>query len=257
MKYSFFPLLLSTGALLTTAHASTAVQGSLARDLDVKPGQVIQVPITLRNSGTAAETVRVSIEDVRALPGTTTYLQPGQLDRSNALWIKLPATLVTVPANSTKSFNVTISVPQEVAPGTHWSAVIVQPDRQPSASKGGVIVNTRYAINLITTLAGGNAKIRFASPNLERQPEGVNLGVKVFNDGNAVTFPQYRAEVYDPQGKLVARNEVGKIRLYPGGGVQLNFNFGKLTSGKYTFLVMANDGVNPVVGTRYNVSLGN
>ncbi|MFC4638727.1 Fn3-like domain-containing protein [Deinococcus hohokamensis] len=243
--------------LVNSASAATSVQGSLVRDVAAKPGQTVQVSVTLHNTGNTEESVRISVEDVRVQPGNTTYFKAGQQDRSNALWVKLPAAALTLPANSTKLVNVSITVPQNAAPGAHWSALIVQPDRLPSPSKGGVIVNTRYAVNLITTLPGGAPKVRFANPSLQRKADGVHLGVKVFNDGTATTVPQYRAEVYNTQGKLVARDDVAKMRLYPGGGVQVDFSFGKLTAGKYTFVVMANDGVNPVVGTRYTVNVEN
>ena len=133
----------------------------------------------------------------------------------------------------------------------------MQPDLPPTAATGQVIVNTRYAVNLITTVPGGAPKIRFASPNVARVQGDVQLSVELMNDGTATTVPQYRAEVYDPQGKLVTRAEAGKKRLYPGGGVRVDFGFGKLPAGKYTFLVMANDGVNPVVGKRYTVNVEN
>lgn len=240
-----------------SAQAATGVQGSLVHALEATPGQTLHVPISLSNTGSTAETVRIGIEDVRVLPGGTTYLQPGQQDRSNALWVKLPAAALTVPANSTRSVNVVITVPPQAAPGAHWSALIVQPDRPPGAGSGGVVVNTRYAINLITTLPGGAPRIRMASPTLERTADGVRLGVQVFNDGSASSVPQYRAEVYDAQGRRTARAEVDRKRLYPGGGVQVDFRFGKLAAGRYTVVVMANDGVHPVTGTRYTVDVEN
>lgn len=250
------PTMLVLGLLLSaSAQAATGVTGSLVRALEAAPGQTLQVPITLSNTGTAPETVRLSVEDVRVLPGSTTYLAPGKQDRSNALWAKLPAATLTVPANSTRSFNVAITVPQNAEPGAHWSALIVQPDRLPTADRGGVIVNTRYAVNLITTLPGGAPKIRFAHPSIGREQGRVKLGVDLMNDGTATMLPEYRAEVYGPQGKLVLRAEAARKRLYPGGGARVDFDFGQLPAGKYTFLVMANDGVNAAVGTRYTVNV--
>ena len=69
------------------------------------------------------------------------------------------------------------------------------------------------------------------------------------------SVPAFRAEVYDAQGKLVARAEAGKKRLYPGGGAHVEFKLGALPAAKYTFLVLANDGVSPVMGARYTVTV--
>ena len=79
-------------------------------------------------------------------------------------------------------------------------------------------MNTRYAVQLITTLPGGTAKISFSKPQLSRNGAEVNLGIDLLNAGAASSVPELRAEVYDAQGKLVARAEAGKKRLYPGGG---------------------------------------
>ena len=255
MRTSPFAALIILGLLGAYAQATTGVQGSLVRALDAKPGQILQIEISLSNTASTDETIKLSLEDMRVTPGSTTYLAPGQQERSNANWIKLPAATLTVPANGTRSFNVAITVPQDAAPGTHWSALIVEPDRLPTAGKGGVIINTRYAVNLVTTLPGGAAKISFAKPQLSRNGAEVNLGVDLLNAGAASSVPELRTEVYDAQGKLVAQAEAGKKRLYPGGGAHVDFKLGALPAAKYTFLVLANDGVSPVVGARYTVNV--
>ncbi|THF84355.1 hypothetical protein E7T09_20315 [Deinococcus sp. KSM4-11] len=231
--------------------------GQLLYSLGVRPGQTSHLSITLSNTGAQAETVGLSLEDLRVTPANTAFLPAGTLDSSNSSWITLPAAAVTVPAGSTKTLDLNIKVPAGATAGSHWSALIVQPQGAPSAPKAGVSVNTRYAVQLITTVPGGAAKVNFARPQLSRSGADVNLGVDLLNDGTASIVPEFRAEVYDAQGKLVAQAQAGKKRLYPGGGAHVDFKLGALAAARYTFVVLANDGVNPVMGARYTVNVGN
>jgi len=241
-------------AVSSTALADISVEGDLARDLQVQPGQSYKLLVTLRNNGVKETTARVSLEDVRVNPNETTYLPPGTLEKSNAAWINLGAKAVKVPANGTRVLELFVNVPKSATAGTFWSTLIVQNDATRS-SQGGVVANLRYAVQLITTVPGEQPKVRITSPRLGGANGKVHFGVDVFNDGLTATRPFYVLEVYDGQGRVVARTENNKKRLYPGGGVRVDFQFDKLPIGKYTFLVFANDGSANVSGTRYNVNV--
>ena len=248
--------LLATLPFVTApALAATGVEGQLLYSLDVRPGQTSHLSITLRNTGAQAEVVKLSLEDLRVTPNAAAYLAPGTLSSSNSSWIKLPAAAYTVAAGSSQTLDLIIDVPANALAGSHWSALMVQPQGAPTSPSAGVRVSTRYAVQIITTIPGELPKISFTKPQLSRNGAEVNLGVDLLNAGAASSVPELRAEVYDAQGQLVAHAEIGKKRLYPGGGVHAEFKLGVLPAAKYTFLVLANDGVSPVVGARYTVNV--
>ncbi|MGI8747888.1 MAG: hypothetical protein ACR2J4_06025, partial [Deinococcus sp.] len=246
----------STLTLLTSsALAATGVEGKLLYSLDLQAGQLSHLSITLRNSGAAEETVLLGLEDLQVTPLNPRYFPSGTLERSNAAWIKLPASAYTVPGNSSRTVDLTFNVPANAQPGSYWSALIVQPQAGPVAQGPNVMVNTRYAVQLVTNLAGGAPEVRFDKPKLGRENGEVRLALDVLNDGVSATVPAYAVQVYNAGGEVVAQATLTRKRLYPGGGAHLDFKLGQLPGGRYVFLVTANDGVNAAAGARYTVNL--
>src|SRR5437016_4124563 len=111
-----------------TLGAQIAVLSTVVEEHTAVPGERYGGHITISNPGSNAETVRLYQTDYQfESDGTSKFDAPGQNLRSNASWIALQATQVTVPAGTTMDVPYTIVVPtRDSLRGTYWSAIMVE-----------------------------------------------------------------------------------------------------------------------------------
>lgn len=248
--------------LLGAAHAQIQVASSMTVQHDVKPGQnVINGIITLVNSGSTAEQVRIALSDVKSDPKSgTVYVKPGTLERSNTAWIDLPSSVVTVPVSGKLDVPYRITIPHNVAMGTHWGVLLVQSGAIDQSvlgtSTSSITIRevTQYAVQVYVNLPGGQAKLKFQNPSLAKTLEGIKLNVELGNLGERMALPNTRVEVYDAGGNVVLKLESRQRRVLPGLSVLESHTINGLKAGKYQVLIIADD-ESGVVGARYNVTV--
>ncbi|ADV65934.1 hypothetical protein [Deinococcus maricopensis] len=255
------PALLLT--LPCAARAQVQVAGALVQEYTVTPGQnTLEGVLTLSNAGDAPERVSVTLSDVRSDPQAgVVYPKAGTLPRSVAAWVELPGSAVTVPAHGKLAVPYRVKVPQNVGPGTYWSAFLVRPattSAAPVAGAGGSVrlqQVTQYAVQVVVNVPGGAVHLKFLNPALARAAGGAVLNVDLTNTGERLSTPVTRAEVYDASGALVLKLAGRERRVFPGLSVRETYQISGLKPGRYQVLVIADDGNNDVVGARYNITV--
>ncbi|MBZ9714251.1 hypothetical protein [Deinococcus multiflagellatus] len=253
-KLAVLATLISLGA----ARAQVQVTSPLVVEHTASPNTTLEGSLTLSNTGAAPVQTQLSLGDVRSdAKAGTAYLKPGALERSNTDWIKFSSTLVTVPAKGKVTVPYRIQVPRNAAPGSHWGVVFVTPvtgsgaaapTRPNSLSLQQV---TRYAVQVVVQVPGGQSQLKFQDPQLGRSGSGMQLNVTLSNTGTRLAVPTTRAEIYDASGKLVQKIAGRPRRVYPGMSVLETYAITGLPAGKYQILVLADDKNAELVGARY------
>jgi hypothetical protein len=263
LKISIVVACISLWTLL--AAGQIAIPGELDYEFVSQPGE--QHDGTIEIANTTDEPVEVSISHVDYLffaDGTTSYPEPGSVERSNASWISVyaPDQLI-IPARDTVAVNFRINTPNDSSlRGTYWSMFLVAPVPSPvdaaAGSEGlGVNIVVRYGIQIITHIGDtGERKIQIMAADLTLNEEGTRLLlVDVENVGERWVRPEPWAEIFDETGSLVARVDGARLRIYPGTSVRYRFDLPDLDPGPYKALVVFDNGDEYVWGAQYNLEL--
>lgn len=269
---SRFPLVLwSVAALLGAAAAPICAGGqisvlsSVVEEHTAGPGERYSGRIAIANPGSAPETVRLYQTDYRfAADGTSYFDTPREGVRSNASWITLQATQVTVPPKSTVNVGYTVATPMvDSLRGTYWSAIMVEAATKPAivtpegAAKWQVGLGTviRYAIQVATHIgASGTRSVRFVGTAAVQTPSGSSaIEVDVHDVGERGYRPVLWIEVYDEQGVLRAKSKQSRGLLYPGTSLRQHFDLGTLAGGRYKAVIFADTGEDSVYAAQYTL----
>lgn len=220
--------------------------------------------IVIANNGKEAETVRIYQTDYMfSADGKNNFGSPGSMPRSNAKWIKFTPNQVTVAPGEETSIFYEIAVPETSdLRGTYWSVIMVEPIPQdalkppnPKKDKAtiGVQAVFRHAVQMITHIENtGTRALQFSNKALKVQAHKTFLTIDVENVGERWLVPQLYVDVADSGGNAMKRYEGKKFRIYPGCSARYVIDLGKLNSGKYNALVIADSGENEkVFGARY------
>lgn len=269
MKLAIHSLLIP---LVLLVAAATAVQGRLVivgetvHRSTLSPGSQINGTISILNDGLQPVEVRIYQTDYRfAATGENAYPEPGSLPKSNAKWLTLDANQLSIPTNTTLTVNYRGSVPAGASSGTFWSLIMVeQTEALLPPSKGGapnerraaIRTVVRHAVQVVTDLGAP------AAPDLKvigRRLEG-EAGNRVFlldveNQGAWLARPEVSMEAFDASGTSVAKLASAKVRLYPSCSFRHRFDLSNLKPGKYTALVILDNGDENVNGAQYEFEI--
>jgi hypothetical protein len=249
------------------AHAQVAVTSPAVQEHDARPGERYQGTIRVRNTTGRPQQARIYLADYAfQADGVTRYGAPGSSPRSNAAWITVSPSSVTVPAGQEVTVAYSVAVPEgRPLTGTFWSMVMVEAlgDGAPAAGapRGarvslGVRPTIRYGVQVATTIAGtGTRKAEFAGTRAEGSAAGKALEFDVLNSGDLAFRPALRLELFDEQGAPAGKFEAKRGLVYPGTSVRQRFELGALPAGTYQALVVADTGGDEVFGARYRLKL--
>lgn len=258
-------LLLTAAGLASGAGIS--VGNGLTREFALKPGDKADGHIVVKNTSNTAQTVRVYQVDYSFdADGRTDYGEPGSLARSNCAWMTVAPRQFTVPANSTASAYYTVQVPGDQAlAGTYWSVLMVEPVAEdslepPKSEQGkaavGIRTSMRYAVQIVTHIGDtGSKDIEIVRKQVLTNETGASLQLDIRNAGERWVRPSVRVELYSTAGSLVGRFDGGRARIYPDCSVRSCVSFGQLKPGKYTALVLIDDGDQSVWGAQYEMEI--
>lgn len=272
MNYrKMFLVLFLTALVCPFARAgSVSVVGDLTQTATNGPGGKTEGKIIVQNTFDTAQQVRVYQTDyLFYADGRNLYGDPGSVARSNSSWITFTPRQFAVPPHATVPVYYTVQVPQDNSlKGTYWSLLMVEPlGEEPTgplkteAGKVTVGLRTvmRYAIQVVNTIGNAAAgDVKFSDVQLAEKDGNRILRFALENVGDRWLTPTVWAELYDAQGGAAGRFEGGRVRLYPGCSGQFAITLSQLSqlsAGKYTALVVADNGDENVFGTRYNLEI--
>ena len=262
-------ILIAVALGAVAAQAQTIqVEGSLARDHVVAPGDRVQDVVKVTNVGTSPTQVKSYLSDYSYRLDQSRYEAPGTMPRSNAAWITVtPSLLVLAPGESAEVIVQTQVPAGGHLEGSYWSMVMVEPQAPataPTQEPGKMVLGVqsvfRYGIQILTTVGRtGSADVKFANCACVKQgPDGQaqrRVQVDLENTGSQALRPLVWAEFHDASGMLVKRVESPKARLYPGCVQRYELDVTDVAPGRYTVLAIADNGDENVFGARYELDL--
>ncbi len=122
-------------------------------------------------------------------------------------WIKLSTTTLTVPPGKTKSVTITISVPPDATPGSHYGSVFASV-KPPELNSSGAAVGYKVGNIIVLSIDGDiveQGSIRqFSTDKTFYSSQNVNFSAKIENSGNVAIKPFGLLEIYNMFGKKVS-----------------------------------------------------
>lgn len=266
-------LLVLFGLLAGEAAAQVTVVSPLAQHFDVVPGESYAGFIRLANRGGEPAAVAIYQTDYRFdAEGRSYYEAPGTLPRSNAPWIAVGRSQVTVPPGKEVEVLYRIAVPsEEEMSGTYWSMIMVEPllpgdpeapvaegEAEPGQVALGVRQRLRYGVQVVTETGGSaEARLEFTNPSLlyREDDRGYTFQVDLENSGERLLVPRVWLELYDLRGEQIDRVEAESRRIYPGTTVRIRIDLGSLADRRYQALLVADNLDAVVFAARYTIEL--
>ena len=267
----FIATLLGLSLAADVLVAQVSVVGDLSRDEDVRPGQLLEGVILVKNDSPEIQEAKVYQTDYSFhYSGTNAYDEPGTLPRSNARWISFSPAFVTLPPNATVAVNYTVRVPKDPSSslvGTYWSMVMVEgiikgsPESTQPAPKAkaqmGLSQTMRYAIQIATTIAGtGSIEVKFVNAAITKREDGSRvLQADLENAGERFIRPTVYVELFDEFGLSRGRFDGSRFRMYPGTSVRQTFDLSSVPPGTYKALVVVDAGGDEAFAAQYTLTL--
>jgi hypothetical protein len=253
-------------AFARSADAQIAVMSSTVEEHTALAGESYAGRVVIQNPSTTPQTVRLYQTDYRfASDGTSTFGDPATNPRTNAGWISLQSTQVTIEPGATINVPYTVSVPRgDSLSGTYWSSVMVEAAPTPADAtvsdsthqrQLGIGTVVRYAIQVATHIGTtGSRSVRFAGTSAVRGENGqASLRLDVHDVGERGYRPTLWVEVYDSTGALRAKARQARGLLYPGTSLRQTFALGQLAPGTYKAVIFADTGEDSVYASQYTV----
>lgn len=206
------------------ASAGVSITPSLIEER-ADPGSVLTQDVYVTNISDSERTYYVYIRDISGVhdQGNPVYLEEGDEKTGYELssWVTLGLSEVTLAPGSDVRVPVTITVPADATPGSHFGAVFVSLE-PPKFREIGAAVGFDVA-NIISIRISGDvtehAQIRsFETDQYIYGKPTVEFTARVENKGNVLVRPVGPLEVYNMFGKRVETMEMNSSRggVFPG-----------------------------------------
>ncbi len=216
IKQSLFFLTLSLCLLFPQAFA--AAQGSTGIGLspatiedNAIPGQTQTYTVEVSNLSSYPQTYYLSTRDIVSVldGGTPVFADEDQEKTGFELteWVTLDVNEINLEPDGAANIDVTIDIPENATPGSHFGAVFVSLT-PPKMRNSGAAVGYEVA-NIISIRVAGdaveNAQIRsFATDNYIHSESKVDFRARVENKGTVLVRPSGPLEVFNMFNKRVA-----------------------------------------------------
>lgn len=269
-------LLLAIIPALAAAPAAASAQISLGSpsvlEHQAAPGETYTGTVVVRNGSSTPQEAKVYHTDYLAFAnGTKSYAEPGTTPRSNADWITVQPSYVTVPPHQAVEVSYTVHVPARAARplvGTYWSMLMVEGIPKSSAESRyathtagkkvqvGIMTRIRYAVQIVTHIGDtGTRQVKFANPKAVADTSGKRLQFDLINTGERAYRPRITLELYTEHGDRVATRAATRELTYPGTSLRQSFTLGKLPKGRYRALVIVDTGGDDTFGAQFTIAL--
>jgi hypothetical protein len=257
--------LILLGLAFTSTDASIVVKNGLSHLHNVSLGKNYKGSILIQNTTDKEQSVKIYQRDYKFFyTGEATYDQPGSHKRSNANWIDLSASFLTLQPKEEMVINYEINVPENYElPGTSWSVIMLEgvKDVNPDDFQTGLKVNTvvRYAIQIATTVEEtGTSELNFAKVDLNRSETGApQLEVDIENTGERLLIPMIALELFNESGESIGVFQAEKKKTYPGTSVKYYVDLTEADPGNYQAVLLADCGEEEVFGVNISLEITN
>jgi hypothetical protein len=267
----FFPLIF---LFLVFAVASVQAQGTFSSmpsgdgislaparvELEMKPGTETTVVINLDYHSISGSTQPTRIVsslndwDITS-DGKVEFYKSNTRPNSASSWLVYSPAETTVTPGNVHSIRVTVSVPQDAAPGDHLTALIVEqrPDTIKFNQNARQMV-VRYRMSSVFYIKVGQLTRRGKLENLQAQADSnrVVITPTLKNEGNSMIRPTASVKIIDVAGKIITElKEIEPLPILGGSTIsQPLFTANNLQPGTYTvkYLVDFQDGGKPTEG---------
>lgn len=221
----FTALLLSmtSPALMRAQENSNAISLSVSPqllELTANPGERITNTFRLTNGSSENLSIKTTPKNFTPLgeEGAVDLTE----DRTNfslAEWVAVEPQTVTLPSNKTQDFVVTIDVPENVEPGSHFGSVVFQ-TIPPEDDDAVALVSQEIAPVILVKVAGDIKEtaeiVEFKSGNTFYSNESsVELISRITNTGTAHFKPTGQIVIKNMFGSEVAKLELDKRNVLP------------------------------------------
>jgi hypothetical protein len=253
-------LLLTASAAPLWAQRGLAVGSELFQEARVAPGTSHRGQIVVRNGADHEQTLTVTQHDFRSDYGHLEYgLEPGTVPRSNAAWVRLPRTVVTIPADSTVAIPFDVVIPDTAAPGTYWSVVRVARESvevgrtETQVETGTATATIRQGVGFVTLVVTHIGTVRpalkLAAVALDEREGSPVVDVRFENAGEAMARADVWVEVFREDGQPLGRFDARLNFLFPGQRVTKPVSMTGVGPGRYLAVLYVDDGTE-VTGSR-------
>jgi hypothetical protein len=245
-----------------SAKADLSIDGDLAYEYTVQPGQRMEGVITVFNAGSGVAEARIYQTDYHFEAGGENYFdEPGTRSRSNAKWTTFSPKTLAIPPGQKALVSFSVDVPDDPSLfGSYWSMIMVEelnkaaPDPKAKMSITQVI---RYGIQVVVTVgATGVTDLGFQNAKLFKEDGSDVFTVDAGNKGDRLVKPAMSLELYDEKGKSVAKLGSSMNKVYPGTTFRYRFVLpADLPRKPYKALIFADCGENKVFGANLTLNL--
>lgn len=247
-------------ALPTAAAAQVSVVSSTLEERQAAPGERYTGTLRVRNTTDQPQQARIYQTDYRFLAdGRTFYEQPGTAPRSNAAWVQLNSSRLTLAPGEEAAVAYTVSVPAGGVRGSYWSVLMVetaQPQPARTAQRGVAITpGIRYAVQVATHVGQAERRIALEGARLTGEGGTRALEVDVVNTGEQADRLELRVDLFDAEGAPAGRLSSSRGLVYPGTSIHQRFEFPALPAGTYRALLVVDTGADEVFGAEYTLTL--
>jgi len=204
--------LVSVGAVEVSAQtgAGIAIRPATIEE-PIDPGNTYEYKINVKNLSTVTQEYYLFSRDVLGTENGSVpiFAEEGEsTDFQLASWVSLDVTEMTLEPNQEVPVNVTVTVPNDATPGSHFAGVFVS--MEPPEMRGmGASIGYEVAAMLSLRVAGDvveSATIRsFATDNFIYSKPEVGFAARIENRGTVLAEPVGPLEINNMFGKRVAQ----------------------------------------------------
>jgi hypothetical protein len=265
------PLLAALLTLAVSAAqlcAQISVISNSVAERQAVPDESYEGTLLVRNDTDAPQDIKIYKTDYRFFAdGRSLFAPPGTTARSNASWVTVSQSRLSIPPRQTVAVGYRVAVPNAAADslvGSFWSMIMVEgmatesPESPRHAGANarvqmGVKAVVRYGTQVVTHIGGSGApKIEFAAPKVALARDGGRqLAVDILNVGDRAHRLDITLELVDERGTSVAKVSSKRGLVYPGTSIRQQFDLGRLRPGAYTALVVTDAGDESLFGAQY------
>ena len=204
--------------------AGIGIKPALIED-GVNPGDQKDYIIQVTNLSQSKQTYYLSTKDIASVDsgGVPVYADPNAPKTGYELssWVTLNKNQITLEPNQEVPVNVSINIPNNATPGSHFGAVFISMI-PPKLRSNGAAVGYEVA-NIISLRVAGDAVDKaqiqqFTTGNYIYGKTNVDFDARVANQGNVLVRPVGPLEVFNMFGKrvsLLTMNQ-SKAGIFPG-----------------------------------------
>jgi hypothetical protein len=242
-------------------RAGIAVLNGLTHEMKLSPGEKVRGRIELQNISEKETSVRLFQTDYWfSHTGDTKYNDPGSSARSNARWISLAQSFITLQANEIRSVEFEVVVPSaDSLTGTYWSVILLEAINPPDTTdQKGMNINTvmRYAVQVISHIGEtGTRDLQFLNVTLRKGNPGAVLDVDMENRGERALRPEIGIELFNDEGVSRGIFKTDRRRIYPGTSARFSIAIGGVLPGKYSGVLVADCDEDHIFGTNLTLEL--